>query len=58
MTLQMAMEASSDQANDAAQALGAPNLACLDPGEGPLKICRPEKARIIEVIRKDQPLSC
>lgn len=55
MTLQKVKDTRRKEAEEAASALGVHDLVCLDLGDYPLELARPDKDRIVEVIRKVQP---
>ena len=55
MTLDRVKDARRAEAERAAEALGVRDLVCLDLGAYPLELGRPEKERVVEVIRRVQP---
>jgi len=55
MTLQKVKDARRKEAEEAANVLGVHDLVCLDLGDYPLELARPDKDRVVEVIRKVQP---
>lgn len=55
MTLQKVKDARRKEAENAASALGVHDLVCLDLGDYPLELARPDKDRVVDVIRKVQP---
>ena len=55
MTLQRVKDARRAEAERAAQALGVHDLICFDLGDYPLEMTRPDKVRLVQVMRDVQP---
>ncbi|GGB14315.1 PIG-L deacetylase family protein [Allosediminivita pacifica] len=56
MTLDRVKQVRHEEAQNAAEALGVHDLVCLDMGDYPLDFSRENKMRIVDVIRKVQPV--